>query len=52
MMNKVLHIVQLPNEEATCTLYSTLVHHDMPCDPKLVSSAIPIFPFYLFHLLV
>ena len=45
MIHQVLYIVQLPNEE---------VHHDMLCDPNLVSSAfytIPIFPSKL-HLLV
>ena len=45
MMHQVLYIVQLPNEEGDM---QHLVHHDMPCDPNLVSSAfytISIFPF-------
>ena len=46
MMHQVLYIV--PMRRVTCTLYSTWVHHDMPCDTNLVSSAfytIHIFPF-------
>ena len=48
MMHQVLYIVQLPNEEGDMHIIKHLVHHDMPCDPNLVSSAfytIPIFPF-------
>ena len=36
MMHQVPYIVQLPNEEGDM---QHLVHHDMPCDPNLVSSA-------------
>ena len=44
MMYQVLYIVQLPNEEGDM---QHLVHHDMPCDPNLVSSA---FIQYLYSL--
>ena len=50
MMHQVLYIVQLPNEEGDTHIIKHLVHHDMPCDPNLVSSAfytIPIFPFQI-----
>ena len=50
MMHQVLYIVQLPNKEGDMHIIEHLVHHDMPCDPNLVSSAfytIPIFPFYI-----
>ena len=43
-----LYIVQLPNEEGDMYIIQHLVHHDMPCDPNLVSAAfytVPIFPF-------
>ena len=39
MMHQVLYIVQLPNEEGDMHIIYHLVHHDMPCDPDLVSSA-------------
>ena len=39
MMHQVLHIVQLPNEEGDMHIIQHLVHHDMPCDSNLVSSA-------------
>ena len=48
MMHQVLYIVQLPNEEGDMHIIQHLVHHDMPCDPNLASSAfytIPIFTF-------
>ena len=52
MMHQVLYIVQLPNKEGDMHILWHLMHHDMPCDPNLVSSAfytIRIFPFiYLF----
>ena len=35
---KMLYVVQLPNEEGDMHIVY-LVHHDMPCDPNLVSSA-------------
>ena len=38
MMHQVLYVVQLPNEEGDMHIIF-LVHHDMPCDPNLVSSA-------------
>ena len=48
MMHQVLYTVQLPNEEGDMHIIYHLVHHDMPCDPNLVSSA-----FYTkLHLLV
>ena len=45
MMHQVLYIVQLPNEEGDMHIIEHLVHHDMPCDPNLVSSA-----FYTIHI--
>ena len=41
-MHQVLYIMQLPNEEGDMHL----VHHDMPCDPNLVSSVFYTIPFY------
>ena len=41
MMHQVLYIVQLPDEEDDMHIIEQLamVHHGMPCDPNLVSSA-------------
>ena len=53
-MHQVLYIAQLPNEEGDMHIIEHLVHHDMPCDPNRVSSAI-LIPFLnrkYFHLLV
>ena len=34
-------------KKVTCTLYSTcMMHHDMPCDPSLVSSVFYTIPVY------
>ena len=41
MVHQVLYIVQLPNEEGDMII-KHLVHHDMPCDPNLVSSSYTI----------
>ena len=43
MMHQVLYIVQLPNEEGDMHIMH-LVHHDMPFDPNLVSSAFYTIP--------
>ena len=51
MMHQVLYIVQLPNEEGDMHIILHLVHHDMPCDPNLVSSAF-IQSLSILHILV
>ena len=43
--HKAYHDVQLPNEGGDMHIIQHLVHHDMPCDPNLVSSAFYTFPF-------